>query len=159
MLYASKYVDYATVIRSDTAKRNGLTNYFTKPQLKNIERIAAEVYDPLVDHFREQIYISSFFRSKEVNKLIGGSWDSHHMANGCAAAIDLDADNNFGVNNQEVFDYIKDNLDYDQLILEDIKKDGSIGWVHVSYKEKGNRKQVLTMVMKNGVKTYEQYKN
>jgi zinc D-Ala-D-Ala carboxypeptidase len=157
MQYVSKYVDYATVIRSDAAKRAGLINYFNKDQLKNIERVAKKVYDPLVDHFREPIYISSFFRSKEVNTLIGGSLDSHHMANGNAAAIDLDADNNFGISNKDIFDYIKDNLDFDQLILEDIKDDGSIGWVHVSYKEKGNRKQVLTMVKVNGKTTYQNY--
>jgi hypothetical protein len=158
MQYVSEHIDYATVIRSDAAKRAGINNYFTKPQLKNITLIAEKVYEPLVDHFRESIYISSFYRNKEVNDLIGGAKDSQHMANS-GAAIDLDADNNLDVNNQQVFDYIKDNLDYDQLIIEDLKKDGSIGWIHVSYKEKGNRKQVLTMVMKNGVKTYEQYKN
>lgn len=157
MLSISENITYAEAIRSDTAKRAGINNWFTPEQLGRMKLIAEKVYEPLVKHFKQKVYISSFFRSKEVNKLIGGSKDSQHMANN-GSAMDLDADNNVGVSNAQVFYYIKDNLDYDQLILEDIKEDGSVGWVHVSYKEKGNRREVLTMVFKNGKKTYEQYK-
>ena len=157
MLNVSQHITYAEAVRSDTAKRAGLNNWFTTEQLDRMKLLAEKVYEPLVEHFKQPIYISSFFRSKEVNKLIGGSTSSQHLANN-GAAMDLDADNNVGVNNQQVFDYIKDNLDYDQLILEDIKPDGSIGWIHVSYKEKDNRKQVLKMILKKGKKTYTKYK-
>jgi zinc D-Ala-D-Ala carboxypeptidase len=156
MQYVSPHIDYATAIRSDMAKRKGLNNYFTPDQLERMKVVAAKVYEPLVEHFGIVIYISSFFRSKEVNKLIGGASTSQHMANN-GAAMDLDAEMNVGVTNQQVFDYIKDNLEFDQLILEDIRPDGSIGWVHVSYNEGKNRKQVLTMVLTNGKKVYAPY--
>ena len=118
--------------------------------------LANEVYEPLVTHFNKPIYISSFFRTYKVNELIGGAVSSQHLANN-GAAMDLDADMNIGITNQQVFDYIKDNLTFDQLILEDIREDGAIGWVHVSYKETGNRGEVLQMVIKDGKKYYEPY--
>jgi hypothetical protein len=159
MLHVSEHIDYATAIRSDAAKRAGLNNYFTPEQLGRMKIIAEKVYEPLVKHFKQPVYISSFFRSKEVNKLVGGTPDSQHLSNN-GSAMDLDADMNPGISNKQVFDYIKDLLDHDQLILEDIRPDGTIGWVHVSYtsKEK-NRHEVLTMVRKNGKTTYESYKN
>lgn len=118
--------------------------------------LAEKVYEPLVAHFNIPIYISSFFRTYKVNELIGGATSSQHMANN-GAAMDLDADMNVVVTNQDVFDYIKNNLTFDQLILEDIREDGSIGWVHVSYNELHNRGEVLQMIIKDGKKYYEQY--
>lgn len=158
MLKVSKHITYADAIRSSVAQKHSIKNYFTPKQLTNMSVLAENVYEPLVKHFKQPIRITSFFRSRELNNLIGGSSSSQHMANN-GAAIDLDVDGNTGVSNLQLFKYIKDNLDYDQLILEDIKPDGSIGWVHVGYKSKGNRRQVLTMVFKEGKVTYEQYKD
>ena len=157
MLNISEHCTYADAIRSDTAKRNGINNYFTPDQLARLITLAENIYEPIVKYFKKPIYISSFFRNGEVNKLIGGVHDSQHLANN-GAAIDLDADMNPGVTNKQVFEYIRKKLDFDQLILEDIREDGNIGWVHCSYvsKEK-NRHQVLKMVRKNGVSTYEPY--
>lgn len=156
MQYVSPHIDYATAIRSDMAKRNGINNYFTPDQLERMKLLAEEVYEPLVEHFGIPIFISSFFRNKEVNRLIGGSLTSQHLANN-GAAMDLDADMNEEITNQEVFDYIKDHLPFDQLILEDIRPDGRIGWVHVSYISGKCRKEVLKMRLVNGKKTYEPY--
>lgn len=158
MKKVSEHITYANAIRSSVAEKYGIKNYFTPAQLINLKVLAENVYEPLIKHFKQPIHITSFFRSKELNKLIGGSNSSQHTANN-GAAIDLDVVDGTGVSNLQLFNYIKDNLDYDQLILEDIKPDGSIGWVHVSYKSKGNRRQVLTMVFKDGKVTYEQYKD
>jgi len=160
MNYVSEHISWGDAIRSDTAKRNGILNYFTPDQLTRMTTLAEKVYEPLVKHFNCTMYISSFFRNKKVNELIGGAKTSQHMANN-GAAMDLDADgSNDDITNQQIFDYIKDNLDFDQLIGEDIRPDGSIGWVHVSYVHPTwNRKEVLTMVLDNGIKVYEPYKS
>ena len=152
----SPNITWADAIRSDAAKRAGINNYFTSDQLRRMTLLANKVYEPLVKHFGQKIFISSFFRTYKVNELIGGAIGSQHMANN-GAAMDLDADMNPGITNQQVFDYIKDHMTFDQLILEDIREDGSIGWVHVSYKDSGNRNEVLQMVIRNGVKQYETY--
>jgi zinc D-Ala-D-Ala carboxypeptidase len=154
----SEHCTWADAIRSDTAKRNGILNYFTPDQLARMTILANKVYEPLVKHFNTPIYISSFFRTHKLNDLIGGASGSQHMANN-GAAMDIDVELSPTISNQEVFDYIKDHLDFDQLILEDIRENGVIGWVHVSYKESGNRKEVLQMTMKEGKKYYEQYNN
>jgi zinc D-Ala-D-Ala carboxypeptidase len=130
MQNVSEHISYIDAIRSDTAKRNGINNYFTPSQLVNMKLLAEKVYEPLVKHFGKTIYISSFFRNTKVNN----------------------------PTNEDIFNYIKDNLDFDQLIIEDLRPDGGVGWIHVSYKEVGNRKQVLTMVLVNGKKHYEIYK-
>jgi len=152
----SPNITWADAIRSDAAKRAGINNYFTPDQLVRMTLLANKVYEPLVKYFKTKVYISSFFRTYKVNELIGGAVGSQHTANN-GAAMDLDADMNPGVTNQQVFDYIRTKLPFDQLIREDIREDGSLGWVHVSYKESGNRKEVLQMVIKDGVKQYELY--
>ena len=152
----SAHITWADAIRSDTAKRNGILNYFTKEQLARMTVLANKVYEPLVAHFSQSIYISSMFRTPQLNTLIGGAPGSQHMANH-GAAMDLDAEMNVGVTNQQVFNYIKDNLEFDQLIAESIKLDGTFDWVHVSFNEGANRKQVLKMIIQNGQKIYEDY--
>ena len=79
------------------------------------------------------------------------------MANN-GAAMDLDADVYCGITNRQIFDYIKDNLEFDQLIYEDVKPDGTAGWVHVSYNKDRNRKEILIMKRVNGKTVYEKYK-
>jgi zinc D-Ala-D-Ala carboxypeptidase len=155
MLKVSEHITYREAIRSDMATRYGINNWFTPDQLVRMKLIAEKVFEPLRNYFGIPIFISSFFRNQEVNKLIGGAKLSQHLANN-GAAIDLDAEVYCGVTNQQIFDYIKDNLEFDQLIKENIKPDGTIGWVHVSYKETGNRHQVLSMKIENGIKYYEE---
>ncbi len=155
MLKISEHITYAEAIRSDTAKRLGIDNTPNEEQLKNMESVAVNVFEPLRDNFCVPIYIPSFFRSKLLNKAIAGSTNSQHM-NG--EAIDLDADMFGIITNKQIFDYIKDHLKFDQLIAEDVKPDGKIEWVHVSYKDTGNRNEILTMTIVNGKKHYEIYK-
>ena len=96
------------------------------------------------------------FRCPEVNELVHGSPTSQHMANN-GAAIDIDADIFGGMTNKEMFDYIRKNLEFDQLILEGLQDDGNGQWVHVSYNEGNNRKQVLTMKNRGGLITYSKF--
>jgi hypothetical protein len=97
------------------------------------------------------IHISSGYRSIELNKCIGGSLTSQHCT---GEAIDIDMDGSpSGVTNKMVFDYIKDNLVYDQIINE-----FDYSWVHVSYAANGkNRKQALDAIRVNGKTTYRNH--
>lgn len=156
MKRVSEHISYGDAIRSDTATKHGINNYFTPEQLSRMVILANKVYEPLVVHFGKPVYITSFFRNKKINELIGGAANSQHMANS-GAAIDLDGDMTEGVSNKDIFTYIQHNLEFDQLILEDIKEDGSIGWVHVSYKEGANRGEMLRMIIKDGYSTYEPF--
>lgn len=139
----SKHITYEAATRSYTAKRKGIDNTPNIVQLEAMVLVAQNVYERLVAHFGIEIVISSFFRSKKLNTAVGGAKGSQHMAlNG--AAIDLDGDATKGnITNQVIFDYIKDNLEFDQLIHEHVNADGTGGWIHVSYKKTGNRKQII----------------
>jgi zinc D-Ala-D-Ala carboxypeptidase len=150
----SDHISYADAIHSDIAKRNGINNYFTPDQLSRMIVLAKKVYEPLISHFNTPIYISSFFRNKEVNTLLGGATSSQHMANN-GAAMDIDSQTGL-VSNKQIFDYIKDNLEFDQLIWE-AGNEYDPDWVHVSYNEGHNRKEILKMIRVDGKSTYVQY--
>jgi hypothetical protein len=102
---------------------------------------------------RHPIYISSCFRSKALNKALGGAKNSQHMAN-YGAAMDLDSQVFGGATNRELGDWIRENLDFDQLIYEGWDEDyDDYAWIHCSYvDEERNRNQVLVMY-KEGDKT------
>ena len=135
----SKNLSLAEVVRSETAKRLGIDNNPTKEHLDNLKAIAENVFQPIRDHFNCPIHVSSGYRSEDLNRAIRGSKMSLHMQ-GCALDLDMDFTN---VSNTEVFNYIKDNLEFDTLIWEFNNEDGSPKWVHVSYIEGKNRKQVI----------------
>ena len=127
---------------SSTALRLGLDNTPNAEQLKCMREVAENIFEPLRAYVGGPIKINSFFRGEPVNTAIGGSKYSQHMK---GQAIDID--DTFGrMTNAEMYHFIKDHLDFDQLILEFwIKDEANAGWIHVSYNEKGvNRKQVLT---------------
>lgn len=135
----SKNLSLAEVVRSETAKRLDIDNNPTKEHLENLKAIAENVFQPIRDHFNCPIHVSSGYRSEDLNRAIRGSKMSLHMK-GCALDLDMDFTN---VSNTEVFNYIKDNLEFDTLIWEFNNEDGSPKWVHVSYIEGKNRKQVI----------------
>jgi len=139
----SEHISYAESIHSDAAIRAGLNNYFTQKQLATMKVTAEKIYEPLISHFGVPIYVSSFFRTKELNILIGGSSSSQHCL---GEAIDMDASFYGRITNKQIFDYIKYNLEFDQLIWEK-GTDIEPGWVHCSYRtRKPNRKQILRNV-------------
>jgi hypothetical protein len=144
------------VTRSESAKRKGISNMPTEAHIANFKLLAEKIFEPIRTHFRCPIIISSGYRSKELNAAIGGSLTSQHCS-GKAIDIDMDGTPN-GVTNRMVFDYIKDNLDFDQLIYE-FGDSNNPDWVHVSYESSGKqRKQILKASRVNGKTTYSPYK-
>jgi zinc D-Ala-D-Ala carboxypeptidase len=141
MNLVSEHISWAEATRSDAAKRAGINNYFTPEQLVRMTTVAKKVFEPVRNHFGIPVFVSSFFRNAIVNKLIGGAVNSQHMANN-GAAIDVDAEVYGKVTNKQIFEYIKNNLEFDQLIWE-FGTNEEPDWVHVSYNEGHNRKEIL----------------
>jgi len=151
----SEHLDLAEVTRSDSAKRKGISNEPTAEHLENFKKLAENVFEPIRKHFGVPIHISSGYRSKALNDAIGGSLTSQHCT-GEAIDIDMDGSAN-GVTNKMVFEYIKANLNFDQLIWEFGTKDAP-DWVHVSYESTGKqRKQILRAVKSGGKTSYQPY--
>jgi zinc D-Ala-D-Ala carboxypeptidase len=149
----SEHLDLSEVTRSEQAKRLGISNMPTEQHLENFKKLAEAVFEPIRAHFRCPIHISSAYRSEALNKAIKGSATSQHCK-GEAIDIDMDGSSN-GVTNKMVYDYIKEHLNFDQLIWEFGTKDNP-DWVHVSFKANGpQRKQILRAVRgKDGKVTY-----
>lgn len=145
----SEHISLKEAIRSNTAKRLGIDNNPDEDTLANMKVIATTVFEPLRNYFNEPIYISSFYRSPELNKAIGGSTRSQHCK---GEAIDID-DVYSKANNADFFNYIKDKLDFDQLIWE-FGNDNNPDWVHVSYSLGQNRRRILKAVKQNGRTQY-----
>ena len=149
----SEHLELAEVIRSESAKRNGISNMPTEEHIANFKELAENIFEPIRGFFRQPIFISSGYRSKELNAKIGGAITSQHSF---GQAIDIDMDGTInGVTNADIFNYIKDKLPFDQLIWEfgnDINPD----WVHVSYSNR-HRKQVLKAYKQDGKTHYKTY--
>jgi len=152
----SKHLSLAEVTRSDSAKRNGISNEPTPAHLENFKLLAEKVFEPIREHFKVPIHISSGYRSAALNKKIGGSLTSQHCS---GEAIDIDMDGSAsGVTNKQVFDFIKQHLNFDQMIWE-FGTDSNPDWVHVSYESTGKqRKQVLKAIKQGGKTSYVPYK-
>lgn len=136
----SKYISYAEAVKSQVAERYGLNNTPNEEQLANMKNVG-EMFDLIREHFNVPLYVSSFFRSKEVNTKAGGSKTSQHMT---GEAIDIDCDVYGGIKNSELFKFIKDNCTFDQLIWE-YGDSNEPAWVHFSLKRnlKENRGQII----------------
>jgi hypothetical protein len=150
----SKHLDLSEVTRSESAKRNQISNMPTPEHIENFKLLAEKIFEPIREHFKVPIHISSGYRSKELNAKIGGSATSQHCK-GEAIDIDMDGSPN-GVTNKMVFDYIKDNLPFDQLIYE-FGDSNNPDWVHVSYSRNAKRGQVLKAFKLNGATKYFPY--
>jgi hypothetical protein len=151
----STHLSIAEITRSDSAKRHGIDNTPTAEHLENFKLLSEKVFEPIRAHFGVPIFISSGYRSKALNDFIKGSLSSQHCK---GEAIDIDMDGSNGeVTNRMVFDFIKNKLDFDQLIWE-FGTDFNPDWVHVSYTKTGNRKQKLKAVRVNGKTSYQVFK-
>ena len=136
--------------KSQTAERKGIDNTPSTEHQGNLKSLCTSILQPIRDHFNRVVSVSSGYRSVDLCVAIGSSTGSQH-AKGEAADFEI-----FGVSNKELADYINENLDYDQLILEYWKEsDPNSGWVHCSYKSEGNRKQYLRAYKENGSTKYE----
>jgi zinc D-Ala-D-Ala carboxypeptidase len=136
------------MIHSNTAIAKGIVNMPNEQQINFIRELCINVLQPIREEFGVPIRISSGFRSPRLNVAIGGSTSSQHCAlRGAAADIQMDE------MNAEIFNYIKDELIFDQLIWE--FGDGqNPDWVHVSFHKGNNRKQILKAVKANGKTKY-----
>jgi hypothetical protein len=151
----SKNLALSEVTRSETAKRKGISNMPTPEHIENFKKLAEKVFQPIRDHFGVPIRISSGYRSKELNTAIGGSLSSQHCQ---GEAIDIDMDGT-SITNAQIFHFIKDNLNFDQLIAE-FPVNSNPAWVHVSYESTGKqRKQILVAKKVGGATKYIAYKS
>ena len=151
MSKVSKHITYKEATRSVTALRLGIENVPNDYELQNMELIAEKVFEPLRKAVNGPIKINSFFRCEELNKAIGGSSRSQHCQ---GRAIDIDDVYGY-VSNSYMYYYIKDNLDFDQLIWE-FGTDTEPDWVHVSYVDSdSNRKRCLLAYKEEGKTKYK----
>lgn len=149
----SEHLELAEVIRSESAKRRGISNMPTEEHIKNLRLIAEQVFEPVRANFRQPIRISSGYRSQQLNAAIGGAIRSQHST---GEALDIDMDGT-AVSNAEIFKFIKEKLSFDQLIWEFGTKQNP-DWVHVSYSSDGKqRKQVLRAIKEQGKTKYIPY--
>ena len=135
----SNNITYAEAIHSLTAKRRSIDNTPSQTQVEAMKLLAEKVFEPLREWVGGPIKVNSFFRSEALNEAIGGSGTSQHCK---GQAIDID-DVYGRKSNAEMYNWIKDNLDFDQMIWE-FGTDMQPNWVHVSYvSEEKNRNKCL----------------
>jgi hypothetical protein len=147
----SKHLELAEVIRSSTAKRLGIKNEPTSEHLSNLKLLAENIFEPIREHFGRPIFISSGYRSAALNKATKGASTTSQHSKGEALDLDMDGTE---ISNKQVFEFIKNNLNFDQLINE-----FDYSWVHVSYSSTGKqRKQILSATKVNGKTTYTNLK-
>ena len=146
----SKHISYKEGVYSITAIRKGIDNEPNEEQLLNMKLVAEKIFEPVRVHFNTPIKVNSFFRSPDLNKAIGGSTKSQHCK---GQAIDID-DTYGKVKNSDIYWWIKENLDFDQMIWEFGNNDNP-DWVHVSYVSPDkNRNRCLKAYREDGKTKY-----
>lgn len=135
----SQNLTLSEAITSQTAIRKKIDNTPSAEVISNLKYVAVNIFQKVRDHFGKPIRLSSGYRSPMLNKEVGGSKSSQHVT---GQAFDMQGTN--GVTNAEIFEYIKDNLIFDQLIWE-YGNDKEPAWVHVSLRKSNNRKQVFAI--------------
>jgi len=150
----SKHLALAEVMRSETAKRKGISNMPTPEHIENFKKLAENVFEPIREHFGVPVHLSSGYRSAALNKAVGGASSSQHCK---GEAIDIDMDGTT-VTNKQIFEFVRDNVNFDQMIWE-FGTDANPDWVHVSYNSDGaQRKQILKAVKAGGTTKYLPFK-
>ena len=137
---------------SATALRKGIANEPTVNHLITLKAVAEHIFQPCRNHFGKPLRVTSGYRSKELNKAIGGSNNSQHSK---GEALDMQSTE--GYTNRDLFMFIKDHLEFDQLIGEFPDDMGEFAWVHCSYKTEGNRGEVLIAYKENGKTRYKKW--
>lgn len=130
--------ELSELVKSQTAERKGISNNPSPDHIDNLKSLCINILQPIRSEFDRPVIISSGFRSAELCIAIGSKPTSQH-SEGKAADLEI-----LGVDNMELAMWIKNNLNFDQLILE-FYKDGepNSGWVHVSWAGEDNRNQTL----------------
>ena len=136
--------------KSQTAERKGIDNTPSPEHQENLKLLCTHILQPIRDHFERVVSVSSGYRSEALCTAIGSKTTSQH-AKGQAADFEI-----YGLSNQELANNIKENLDYDQLILEYWTPESpNNGWIHCSYNSEGNRKEYLRAYKNEGKTKYE----
>ena len=147
----SDHITYAEAIHSNTAKRKGIDNTQSEVQVLSMKLLADKVFEPLRKWVGGPIKVNSFFRSVALNEAIGGAASSQHCK---GQAIDID-DVYGRKTNAEMYKWIQENLDYDQMIWE-FGTDTQPNWIHVSYVSKEeNRNKCLKAYKEHGKTKYK----
>jgi len=145
----SKNFTLSEMTKSETALRHDMDNTPGEKEIGNLKLLCEKVLQPIRDHYGKGVKVNSGFRHPEVNAKVGGSKTSDHCL-GQAADIEIP-----GVANAELAEWIKDNLEFRQLILEFYTPGiPDSGWVHVSYVLEDNKKQVMTATKRDGKTVY-----
>ena len=147
----SDHITYAEAIHSNTAKRKGIDNTPSEVQVLSMKLLAEKIFEPLRKWVGGPIKVNSFFRSVTLNEAIGGVASSQHCK---GQAIDID--DVYGCKtNAEMYKWIQENLDYDQMIWE-FGTDTQPNWIHVSYVSKEeNRNKCLKAYKEHGRTKYK----
>ena len=136
--------------KSQTAERKGIDNTPSPTHRDNLKSLCTRILQPVRDHFGRVVSVSSGYRSEALCIAIGSKTTSQH-AKGQAADFEI-----YGLSNGELATWIKENLDYDQLILEYWTPESpNNGWIHCSYNSEGNRKEYLRAYKNEGKTKYE----
>lgn len=143
----SKHVTRSEFERSETAINRGIDNSMNEWEIERAKLVCENCFEPIREHLGQPIRINSGFRSGALNRAIGGATTSQHSL---GEAIDLD------LHDRDLFEWIIDNVEFDQLIFEGGTTDRA-DWFHISYRKGRLRKQVLRMVKKGGKSTYIPY--
>ncbi len=145
----SKHITLEEATKSQSAIRAKIDNTPNEVQLANMELVAEKCFEPLREWYNKPLMVSSFFRCEVLNTLIKGSKTSQHKE---GKAIDISTNNN--IENTKLFEWAKNNLIFDQLIKEDIDKNGGCKWIHISYNLNNNKNEVLYAKFINGIVKY-----
>jgi len=138
----SEHFTLAMLCYSDTAKKRGLSNVPTDAEIAKLKALAVNILEPVWSHYNQRVIVNSGYRGPALNRAVGGVTTSQHCR-GEAADIEI-----AGISNYELACFIRDNLTFDQVILENannVSIDPNAGWVHVSYNTGHNRRDVLTI--------------
>ena len=143
----SKHISYKEAVGSNYAKQKGISNKPNEEQVENMKLLAEEVFEPLREWVGCPIKVNSMFRSLELNTALKGSKTSSHMNGEAMDITSMACGKENCKSNLDMFHWIKDNLEFDQLIWEFGKEPK---WLHVSFNKDNNRQQVL-VTKKRGV--------
>lgn len=137
--------------KSDTAIRKRISNIPSPQHAESLKKVCEKILEPVRKHFNKPVRINSGYRGPALNAAVGGSSKSQHC-NGEAVDFEID-----GLPNPQLAQWVANNCEFDQIILEfyDPKEGPNSGWVHASYAEGNNRKQILTAVTVNGKTVYK----
>ena len=147
----SEHFKLSEFTKSETATRKRIDNTPGPAHATNLKKVCEKILEPVRKHFGKPVRINSGYRGPALNAAVGGSSKSQHC-NGEAVDFEID-----GLANPTLAKWVSENCEFDQIILEfyDPKEGPNSGWVHASYSEGKNRKQILTAVTVNGKTVYK----